>query len=109
MRCIELRGDARLEDEFVHGSWNAVAIVDAAQLSVGAFMRYSKVDTRRVGIARVAQEFKHYILAACDVLRCLSAFRFGRAQSNEAIPEIGFDSEMASALDRFDELLERTG
>ena len=59
-------------------------------------------------ISGIPQQFEHDVLAALDILRGLPSFGFRSPETDEAIPEIVFDSEMAFAVYFMNELLKGT-
>ena len=95
MHGIELRRDARLEHLFLQGGGDAAAVVRHDDAPALPFARDGDEHVARLRVARVAQHFDDDVFRRPDVVRGLPALGFRAPQTNEAIPEVGFDPEMA--------------
>ena len=94
---VQLGRDAGLEHAPVQRGGNAAAVVHHDEAPPAAFARDGQKHVLGLRVARVAQHLDDDVLGGPDVVRRLPALRFGAPQTNEAIPEVGFDPEMAVA------------
>ncbi len=76
MERIQLGGDERLEDGFVHRLGDPVAVVEHAQIALAPLGPAGKEDHVGMGITGVAQHLDDHILEAADVLLRLPALSF---------------------------------
>ena len=107
MHGVELGGDARLEYALVHGGGHSVAVVDHDDPATLPLARDGHEDALRMGVTRVAQHLYDDVLGGTDIVSRLATLRLGALQTDEAIPEVGLDPEMAVAANVLYELFKR--
>lgn len=94
---VQLRGDPRLKYTSMKGFGNAIAVIDNRDDPFALFSLQSDIDAFCVSVAGITKHFYDDVFRAFDILSSLSPLSFRALQTDEAIPEVVFNPEMAIA------------